>query len=228
MLQLYHVALTAGKAHKDHKHHHAHHFKHDGSPIESSTEPITEPPPPQAIPIGNGNVLIGGQIQRVPNLNIAGPQPQQQMVPVQLPSGLQLQQQFFNGQFGNRIISEQLLNSMQQQVSSNFQTLQPLQPLPVLSLHSNGPSQGYSVRQPLSGAKTTVLLSGSLLNPANVQYIDDSQSHGIFRRDSTKRDKRDNPEKELKEEAGSGIILKLKLSFLSKLYFLKKACLTLV
>lgn len=197
LLQLYHVALTAGKAHKDHKHHHAHHFKHDGSPIEASTEAVTEPPPPEAIPIGNGNVLIGGQIQRVPNLNIAGQQQQPQVVPVQLPGGL-LQQQFFNGQFGNRIVSEQLLNSMHQQSSG----LQALQPLPMLTLSGASP---YSSRQQLGGAKTTVLLSGSLLNPANVQYIDDSQGHGIFRRDSVKRDKRNNPEKELAEEIRPGI-----------------------
>ena len=31
MVQLYGVALTAGKAHRDHKHHHAHHFEHDKS-----------------------------------------------------------------------------------------------------------------------------------------------------------------------------------------------------
>ena len=29
-LQLYSVALSAGKAHRDHKHHHVHKFDHDG------------------------------------------------------------------------------------------------------------------------------------------------------------------------------------------------------
>ncbi|XP_011552614.3 uncharacterized protein LOC105384125 [Plutella xylostella] len=192
MLQLYHVALTAGKAHKDHKHHHAHHFKHDGSPLDANTEEApTEPPPPEPTPIGNGNFLIGGQIQTRPNLNLAASQQQQQQIlQVQQPNGLQLQQQFLNGQLGNRLVSEQLLNSIQ--ASGHI-------PVPVISDNSVG--QQYSIRQP---PKTTVVLSGSLLNPANVQFIDDTATHNIFRRDSKKRDKRDNPEKELKEETSSG------------------------
>lgn len=36
MVQLYKVALSAGKAHRDHKHHHVHHFDHNG-PIEPTT-----------------------------------------------------------------------------------------------------------------------------------------------------------------------------------------------
>ncbi|XP_059059870.1 uncharacterized protein LOC131853078 [Achroia grisella] len=195
MLQLYHVALTAGKAHKDHKHHHAHHFKHDGTPLETSTEPVTEPPPPQATPIGNGNFLIGGQIQRVPNLNLAGVQ--QQMIPVQLPNGVQIQQPYINGQLGTRIVSEQLINSIQQ-IPSDQSTVQ----LPLLSVgQPSRPATQFVQAQSLGPSKgTTVLLSGSLLNPANVQYIDDSVSHNIYKRDSKKRDKRDNPEKELAEE----------------------------
>lgn len=204
MLQLYHVALTAGKAHKDHKHHHAHHFKHDGTPIEPSTEPVTEPPPPQATPLGNGNFLIGGQLQRAPNLNLAGVQQQpQQMIPIQLPNGLQLQQEYVNGQLGNRIVSEQLLNSVQQVPSEQYQHI------PTVGLQTSssiGHSQSYVPRQPLGLPKgTTVVLSSSLLNPANVQYIDDT-AHNLFKReDSKKRDKRDNPEKELTEETTSGI-----------------------
>ncbi|KAG6455993.1 uncharacterized protein LOC115447263 [Manduca sexta] len=194
MLQLYHVALTAGKAHKDHKHHHVHHFKHDGTPIESSTESVTEPPPPQATPLGNGNFLIGGQLQRAPNLNLAGAQ---QMIPVQLPNGLQLQQEYVNGQLGNRIVSEQLLNTVQ---ISDHVSGPPIPRLPLLPVAT---SQSYSQSSPLGPSKgTTVLLSGSLLNPANVQYIDDT-NHNIYRRDS-KRDKRDNPEKELALETASG------------------------
>lgn len=42
VLQLYKVALSAGKAHRDHKHHHVHHFNHDGM--------ITTVPPPTAPP----------------------------------------------------------------------------------------------------------------------------------------------------------------------------------
>lgn len=199
MLQMYYVALTAGKAHKDHKHHHAHHFKHDGTPLESSTEAVTEPPPPQATPLGNGNFLIGGQLQMPANLNLAGVQQQQpqQMIPVQLPNGIQIQQPYINGQLGSRIVSEQLINSVQQ-VPEQPATipLVPVLPARPIGPQSLGPSKG-----------TTVLLSGSLLNPANVQYIDDS--HNLFRRDSNKRDKRDNPEKELEEEKRGSSIFKL-------------------
>ncbi|XP_063374110.1 uncharacterized protein LOC134661834 [Cydia amplana] len=204
MLQLYHVALTAGKAHKDHKHHHAHHFKHDGTPLEASTEAVTEPPPPEATPLGNGNFIIGGQLQRAPDLNLAGPQPQQQMIPVQLSNGLQLQQGYINGQLSNRIVSEQLLNNVHQipstQPSSNSIHQISLVDLPVSS--SIAHSQRFSLRQPLGPSKSsTVMLSGSLLNPANVQYIDETSSHNLYKRDSKKRDKRDNPEKELEQPA---------------------------
>lgn len=203
MLQLYHVALTAGKAHKDHKHHHAHHFKHDGTPVDSATEPATEPPPPEATPLGNGNFLIGGQLMRAPMLNLAGPQPQQ-MIPVQLPNGLQLQQEYINGQLGSRVVSEQLLNSVHQS---------PREQIPPVSLatlpHSISPSSSsfgsFPSRPSVGPSKNRVILSSSLLNPANVQYIDDSAAHNLFKRNSQKRDKRDNPEKELKEESTSGI-----------------------
>lgn len=35
ILQLYKVALSAGKAHRDHKHHHVHHFDHEGLVTQS-------------------------------------------------------------------------------------------------------------------------------------------------------------------------------------------------
>lgn len=213
MVQLYHVALTAGKAHKDHKHHHAHHFNHDGQPIQGPAENVTEPPPPIPTPLGNGNFLIGNQIQTLPNLNIAGAQ-QEQMIPVQLPNGLQLQQQFANGQLGSRVVSEQLLGSAQQNGLQQPQML-PTYGMSLEQQFLNGhlqlgggqalSSQAPSgIRHPQNPAKTTVFLSGSLINPANVQFIDDSSPHNLFRRESTKRDKRDNPEKELKEEITSG------------------------
>lgn len=42
VLQLYKVALSAGKAHRDHKHHHVHHFNHEGL-AEASTPPTPSP-----------------------------------------------------------------------------------------------------------------------------------------------------------------------------------------
>ncbi|KOB64636.1 Neuronal pentraxin-2, partial [Operophtera brumata] len=171
MVQLYHVALTAGKAHKDHKHHHVHHFKHDGSPVDSSTEPETEPPAPQATPLGNGNFLIGGQLQRPSNLNLV-PAPQQ-MIPIQLSNGLQLQQEYVNGQLGNRIISEQLLNSVQPDYTGGSVSL------PQISIVPTAGQPTYSSRPIRPSKTTTVLLSGSLFNPANVQYIDDTHNRGL-------------------------------------------------
>lgn len=191
MVQLYHVALTAGKAHKDHKHHHVHHFKHDGTPVDSSTEPATEPPAPQATPLGNGNFLIGGQLQRPSSLNIV-PAPQQ-MIPIQLPNGLQFQQEYVNGQLGSRIISEQLFNSVQPDHIGG-----PVS-IPQISITPSAGQPTYSSR-PI-GKTSTVLLSGSLFNPANVQYVDDM--HSVYKRNS-KRDKRDNPEKELSEQLKPG------------------------
>lgn len=41
LIQIYRVALSAGKAHRDHKHHHAHHFDHEGKEIH----PTTKKPP---------------------------------------------------------------------------------------------------------------------------------------------------------------------------------------
>lgn len=42
VLQLYKVALSAGKAHRDHKHHHVHHFDHEG--LVSTTAQPTQAP----------------------------------------------------------------------------------------------------------------------------------------------------------------------------------------
>ncbi|VVC93810.1 unnamed protein product [Leptidea sinapis] len=202
MLQLYHVALTAGKAHRDHKHHHAHHFKHDGSAIEINTEAITEPPPPEPTPIGNGHFLVSGQLQKPPKINLA--QPPQQMVSIQLPNGLQLTQDFINGQLGNRYVSEQLYNGVHQ-IPSNHISQTPTH-LAGLGISQVKSSQLYA-NTPLGPSKDTssVILSSSLLNPANVQYIDELKPHKIYKRDlKERRTKRDNPEKELFEERSLG------------------------
>ncbi|XP_054011862.1 uncharacterized protein LOC128894245 [Hylaeus anthracinus] len=70
MLQLYSVALTAGKAHKDHKHHHAHHYEHDTSnntPRPTSRPLVTQPPLPQS------PFLTGGQINPQVKINPGSP-----------------------------------------------------------------------------------------------------------------------------------------------------------
>ncbi|XP_020300259.1 uncharacterized protein LOC109863952 [Pseudomyrmex gracilis] len=70
MVQLYNVALTAGKAHKDHKHHHAHHYEHDTSnntPRTTTRAPVTGPPlPPHPF-------LTGGQINTQVKINPGAP-----------------------------------------------------------------------------------------------------------------------------------------------------------
>lgn len=38
MVQIYRIALSAGKAHRDHKHHHAHHFDHEGKELVTTTK----------------------------------------------------------------------------------------------------------------------------------------------------------------------------------------------
>lgn len=58
MVQLYNVALTAGKAHKDHKHHHAHHYEHD----TSNNTPRTTGAPVTGPPLPSHPFLTGGQI----------------------------------------------------------------------------------------------------------------------------------------------------------------------
>ncbi|CAL7942727.1 unnamed protein product [Xylocopa violacea] len=69
MLQLYGVALTAGKAHKDHKHHHAHHYEHDttNNTPRPTRRPVTGPPLPQH------PFLTGGQINHRVKINPGSP-----------------------------------------------------------------------------------------------------------------------------------------------------------
>ncbi|XP_015586506.1 uncharacterized protein LOC107263622 [Cephus cinctus] len=66
MVQLYNVALTAGKAHRDHKHHHAHHYEHDtnnNTPRTTTAPPVTGPPLPM------NPFLTGGQINHQVKIN---------------------------------------------------------------------------------------------------------------------------------------------------------------
>ncbi|XP_043521494.1 uncharacterized protein LOC122534680 isoform X1 [Frieseomelitta varia] len=69
MVQLYGVALTAGKAHKDHKHHHANHYEHDTSnnTPRPTRPPVTGPPLPQH------PYLTAGQINHQVKINPGSP-----------------------------------------------------------------------------------------------------------------------------------------------------------
>lgn len=112
MLQLYKVALTAGKAHKDHKHHHAHQFDHEGRMITTPapTTPRNRPSLPQH------PLLTAGQINPSVRLNFAGGQPGQQ--PPQQPQlvpGQNYAAQYLNGQFVGNLVTEQLSKTQTQQ-----------------------------------------------------------------------------------------------------------------
>ncbi|CAG9823607.1 unnamed protein product [Phaedon cochleariae] len=95
MLQLYSVALTAGKAHKDHKHHHAHQFDHNGRAI-TTPAPTT---PRNKSPLPQHPLLTGGQINTAVRVNLAGPQTVQ---------GQQFDARFLNGQFVGNVVTQQL------------------------------------------------------------------------------------------------------------------------
>ncbi|XP_048505490.1 uncharacterized protein LOC110117176 isoform X2 [Athalia rosae] len=71
MLQLYGVALTAGKAHKDHKHHHAHHWEHDTS--NNTPRPTTTQAPVTGRPLPQSPFLTGGQINHQVKINTGTP-----------------------------------------------------------------------------------------------------------------------------------------------------------
>ncbi|XP_044268224.1 uncharacterized protein LOC123013625 [Tribolium madens] len=143
MVQLYKVALTAGKAHRDHKHHHAHQYDHNGNQI-TTPAPVT-PRPRSNVP--SHPLLTGGQINHMLMLNLAGGQQQPQIVP-----GQQFSAQLVNGQFVNNLVSQQLSQQQPQFAGT-----------PLLS----------------SG-----LVHPSLVNPANVQFIDTPiDTHQLFKRE---------------------------------------------
>lgn len=190
MLQLYKVALSAGKAHRDHKHHHVHHFDHDGMPM------TTTPPPPPAVSEQLENVLASsfdsilfqiqpnfamspflanGQIQTRVRLNYAGGQPQPsasvQGIPSQLAGGLLPfdGERFVSGQFSthDRLVAQQLLGP-----TSNLQFPQ-----------SSAPASAIQFPQSIDASDSNSFVQ--LGDPANVQYIDsadDDNSHLLFKR----------------------------------------------
>lgn len=165
MLQLYGVALTAGKAHRDHKHHHAHQYDHNGTPI--TTTPLPPPAPRATQP--THPLLTAGQINPNLRLNLAGPQPTPQTI-----QGQNFNAQFLNGQFLGNLVTQQLSRTPQTQ----FGFRQPQQ----LSLPRQ---QSLGVSPVINGG----LVHPSLVNPANVQFIDNSKveldTHQLFKRGSS-------------------------------------------
>ncbi|XP_036338727.1 uncharacterized protein LOC118748422 [Rhagoletis pomonella] len=184
LIQIYHIALSAGKAHRDHKHHHAHHFDHEG--LELST--TTRAPPTINRPLPMHSLLASGQIPTRVRLNLAQPKQQQlllqpqstQQLPMQQMAGsdntifpLSDQQQavtintnFVNGQIntGSRLVSQQLLGHIAQPNSAL-----PLRPKTV---QTSSTTREYS----------------TLNNPANVQFIDETETRILFKRQAKSND----------------------------------------
>ncbi|GLV37738.1 b6 [Carabus blaptoides fortunei] len=226
MVQLYSVALTAGKAHKDHKHHHVHHFDHNGQPI--TTPP---PPPPGQRPNQIPHPLLtAGQINPALNLNLAQPAPAPQLIPSILPNGQEYNTQFINGQFAGNLVSQQLLGAQQppspgigfgfpltprgngaqsfvstqlSQIQSDRSSIQPIsQSLSLTNFHES--------KQTLPSG----LVHSSLVNPANVQFID-TTNHQLFKRNNeetaektvVKRQTEDNNQKKRELLLSDGSII---------------------
>lgn len=186
MVQLYSVALTAGKAHRDHKHHHAHKFDHNGVPI--TTPPPTTTTPRSLLP--THPLLTGGQINPSVRINFAGGQPGQQPPPQpQIIPGKQFNAQFLNGQFLGSLVSQQLSQGQQRLQ----QQQQPPQPITQSFFQLQDPQQILPSGQGSSGnsfssqaaVSTSGLVHPSLVNPANVQIIDNTQldAHQLFKRE---------------------------------------------
>lgn len=179
MLQLYKVALTAGKAHKDHKHHHAHQFDHSGRAITTpapTTPRIRATLPPHPL-------LTAGQINQKLRINLAnGPQVVQ---------GQQYEAQFVNGQFVGNLLGQQLAAQQQQQLQQQQQQQQLQQPIAIsprqpqqlfLPQQQTASDQGSFSRQYVSFGDTPIV-------DADFNHgIDNSalalETHNVFKRQS--------------------------------------------
>nr|XP_019544567.2 uncharacterized protein LOC109415138 [Aedes albopictus] len=189
MVQLYKVALSAGKAHRDHKHHHVHHFDHHGGEITPAPPVPTQPPvTPPANPL-----LANGQIPTSVKINLANAQNQQTPgnlgIPVKgLPSQLiggfvpsdaaTITTQFKSGQFhiGGRNLQQQLaIGNILGKLKTNIASAQPT--------HS-------TVVFPDDLGKQTSTSYIDLNSPANVQIIDESRTKNIFKREIATSDEK--------------------------------------
>lgn len=105
MVQLYNVALSAGKAHRNHKHHHAHKFHHEGVTTTTQPPPVTTSPPQDFM----HPFLTAGQITPMLNLNFAGGQPVEQTQQLDNTINPQMYNtQLLNGQLLSQIVQQEL------------------------------------------------------------------------------------------------------------------------
>uniref|UniRef100_A0A1A9VCQ0 Pentraxin (PTX) domain-containing protein n=1 Tax=Glossina austeni TaxID=7395 RepID=A0A1A9VCQ0_GLOAU len=156
LIQIYRIALSAGKAHRDHKHHHAHHFDHDGREIQRTTRP---PPPAINRPQSMHSLLANGQIPTRVRINLAQPVQKPNMPATNSLSdqGLSINTNFVNGQInsGSRLVAQQLIG-----LNQNFDT---------------GPQTSHTFNQ------QAVYNPNSNAN-SNVQFIDETETRILFKR----------------------------------------------
>lgn len=184
MLQLYSVALTAGKAHKDHKHHHAHKYDHNGAPITTTPPPLPAPRPTQP----THPLLTAGQLNPNVALNIAAQQQLGQPIPQLIP-GQNYDAQLVNGQFAGSLVTQQFLQAQAGNQQQAPQTFQPQPAYPLLQQQPQTDLNSYSQQTLTIGGRPLVnsgLVHPSLVNPANVQFIETPQieAHMLFKREN--------------------------------------------
>ncbi|KAM8718378.1 hypothetical protein ACLKA7_000190 [Drosophila subpalustris] len=169
LVQVYRVALSAGKAHRDHKHHHVHHFDHEGQELSTTARapPMINRPQPMHM------LLASGQIPTRVRINLANSgasqmpssSGQQAQTLPQGQSDFTVNTNFVNGQInsGSRLVAQQLLN---------------LRPVGGIS-------------------NTPITITGNepgrfqmLSNSANVQFIDETETHIQFKRNSNGKESR--------------------------------------
>ncbi|XP_070499930.1 uncharacterized protein b6 [Chironomus tepperi] len=204
-LQLYSVALSAGKAHRDHKHHHVHKFDHDGE--ISTTTPLPRPTIVANQPINP--LLANGQFPSRVKINFAGGQS-----PASTPAPATLNTHFNRGQYniGARNLQHQLINNNaihHYQSQSQFNP-QPT-PLPQQQQQINFPSSqpsSSSIQFPQNDALPfTSSYTGFGSHPANVEIIDESQLPTLrFKRQTKSSDKSVNVETKEQEKKKRDLI----------------------
>lgn len=172
MLQLYKVALTAGKAHKDHKHHHAHQFDHNGRAI--TTPAPTTPRNRPTLP--SHPLLTGGQINPNVKINLAAIQQQQpQTVP-----GQNYNAQYLNGQFVQNLLTQQLSQSQQPQQPQNTAGQTPVLFIPQPGPQQQSPPPSTSVSSQYLSLGDTPLLNSDF----NHVQLPALSEHNVFKRNN--------------------------------------------
>uniref|UniRef100_T1PBT1 Pentaxin family n=1 Tax=Musca domestica TaxID=7370 RepID=T1PBT1_MUSDO len=172
LIQIYRVALSAGKAHRDHKHHHAHHFDHEGKEIH----PTTKKPPVINRPLPMHTLLANGQIPTRVRINLAQPQTgvaANDILPnptTAAEQALTIHTNFINGQInaGSRLVAQQLIGLNQKY----------------------GPQAAQTVnRQAIIDPN----------NPGKVKFVDETETHILFKRDMMSGQKTEGKEKNVQK-----------------------------